>query len=70
VESDGDDTALAGDALAAPGEVAGVDAQGAELAVTATRPDEMDTLAADTGVGGLAALLEGSVSQTSSENDV
>lgn len=60
MEGDGDDADFAGDALAAPGEVAGVDAQAAELAVAATRADEVDALGADTGVRRLAALLEGS----------
>jgi hypothetical protein len=61
VESDGDDTDFAGDALAAPGEVAGVETEGAELAVATTSADEMDTLGSDTGVGRLATLLESSV---------
>ena len=61
MEGDGNDTDFAGDALAAPGEVAGVEAQGAELAVAAAGTDEMDTLAADTGVGRLATFLEGPV---------
>lgn len=60
VEGDGNDTGLAGDTLAAPGEVAGVDAEGTELAVATTGAHKMDTLGSDTGVGGLAALLEGS----------
>jgi hypothetical protein len=67
VESDGDDADLAGDTLATPGEVAGVETQGAELAVAATGADEVDTLGADTGVGGLAALLESSVGLTSDD---
>lgn len=61
VEGDGNHTDFAGDALAAPGEVAGVETQTAEFAVAATGADEVDTLGADTGVGGLAALLESSV---------
>lgn len=60
VEGDGDDADLAGNALGTPGEVAGVETQGAELAVTTTGTDEMDALVANTGVGGLAALLESS----------
>lgn len=67
VEGDGDDTDLAGDALTAPGEVAGVEAQGAELAVAAAGADKVDAFAADTGVGGLAALLESSALSSSSE---
>jgi hypothetical protein len=61
VESDGDDTDFAGDALAAPGEVAGIETERAELAVAATGADEVDTLGSDTGVGRLATLLESSV---------
>ena len=61
VEGDGNDTDFAGDALAAPGEVAGVDAQAAEFAVAATGADEVDALGTDTGVCRLATLLEGSV---------
>jgi hypothetical protein len=55
-----DDTSLARDGFGAPREVAGVEAEGAELAVAATRADEMDALCTDSGVGGLTALLESS----------
>ena len=65
VEGDADDADLAGDALAAPGEVAGVEAQATELAVAAAGADEVDALGADAGVGGLAALLEGSAGRIS-----
>lgn len=58
VESDGDDADLAGNTLRSPREVAGVEAEGAELAVTTTGADEMDALGADTGVGWLAAGFE------------
>lgn len=51
---DADDTGLAGDGLGAPREVAGVEAESAELAVAATGADQMDTLGADTGVGWLS----------------
>lgn len=61
VEGDGDDTHFARDALAAPGEVAGVEAQRAELAVAAARAHEMDALGADARVGWLAPFLEGPV---------
>ena len=61
VKGDGNDTDFAGDALAAPGEVTGVEAEGAELAVAAASTDEMDALAADTSVGWLTPFLEGSV---------
>jgi hypothetical protein len=67
VEDNADDADLAGDALAAPREVAGVDAQGAELAVAPAGADEVDTLVADAGVCGLAALLESPVCATSSD---
>ena len=63
VVGDGDDTALAGDALGAPGEVAGLETEATELAVAATGADKVDALRTDTGVGGLATLLEGSVSR-------
>lgn len=56
-----DDAAFPGDALGAPGEVAGVEAHGAELAIAAAGADEVDAFGADAGVGGLAALLESSV---------
>lgn len=55
------DADLAGDAFGAPGEVAGIEAEGAILGVTTTGADEMDTLSADTGVGWLAALLKSSI---------
>jgi hypothetical protein len=58
VVGDTDDTGLAGDTLGAPGEVAGVETEGTELAVTTTGAHEMDTLGTDTGVGSLTALLE------------
>ncbi len=58
VESHSDDADFAGDTLATPREVAGIETQGAELAVSAAGAHKMDALAADTGVGGLAALLE------------
>lgn len=61
VEGDTDDADLAGDALAAPGEVAGVETETTELAVTTTGADEVDALGADSGGGGLTALLESSV---------
>ena len=63
VESYDDDAHFAGHALGAPGEVAGVDAQGTVFLVAAARADEMDTLGTDTGVGGLAAFLECSVDE-------
>ena len=65
VESYTDDADLAGDTLAAPGEVTGVETEGAEFAVAATGADEVDTLGTDTGVGSLAALLESCCRRTS-----
>ena len=61
VEGDTDDADLAGDTLAAPGEVAGFETETTELAVTTTGADKVDALGTDSGVGGLTALLEGSV---------
>jgi hypothetical protein len=58
VVGDNDDTGLAGAALGGPGEVAGVEAQGTVLVVTATGADGVNTLGTDTGVGLLAAGLE------------
>jgi hypothetical protein len=58
VVDDTDDTGLLGDALRAPGEVAGVETQSTELAVAAAGADKMDTLSANTSIGWLAALLE------------
>lgn len=63
VEGHSDDTGLAGDTLGAPGEVAGVKTETTELLVTTTGADKVDTLGTDTGVGGLATLLERSVEQ-------
>jgi hypothetical protein len=60
VVDDADDARLAADALAAPREAAGLEAQGAELAVAAAGADEVDALGADARVGGLTALLESS----------
>ena len=39
MERDGDDTAFSGDPFAAPGEVSGVETQGAKLAVSTARAD-------------------------------
>ena len=61
VVGDDDDTGLAGNALGGPGEVARVEAEGTELAVATTGADKVDTLGTDTGVGGLATLLESPV---------
>jgi hypothetical protein len=53
-----DDTGLAGDAFGAPAEVAAVETEGAVFGVAAADADEMDALAADTGVGWLTTFLE------------
>jgi hypothetical protein len=58
VVDDTNDTALLSDALRAPREVARVETQSTELAVSAAGADKMDTLSANTGVGRLATLLE------------
>lgn len=54
-----DDTGLAGDALGSPREVTGLETETTELAVATAGADEVDSLGTDTGVGGLATLLEG-----------
>ena len=56
-----DDTDFAGYSFGAPREVAAFEAEAAVLSIPTTGADEMDTLGADSGVGWLAALLEGSV---------
>ena len=61
VEDDTDDTGFLGHALGTPGEVARVETEGAVFGVATAGADEMDTLGADTGVGGLAAELEGAL---------
>lgn len=58
VIGDADDTGLAGAALGGPGEVAGVETQGAVLVVAAAGADRVDSLGADTGAGTLATGLE------------
>jgi hypothetical protein len=55
---DSNNAGLLGDALGTPRVVAGVETESAELAVAATGADKMDALAANTGIGGLATLLE------------
>ena len=53
-----EDTDLAGADLGAPGEVAGVEAEGAELEVAAAAADGVDATLADLGHGGGAAHFE------------
>lgn len=61
MEGHSDDAHFAGDTFRTPGEIAGVEAEGAIFGVAATSADEMYTLAADSGVGWLATFLESSV---------
>ena len=61
VEGDDDDADLAGDALGAPGEIAGIETQSAVFCVAASGSDEVDSLVADAGIGWLTALFKGSV---------
>lgn len=61
VVGDTDDTGLARDTFGAPREVTGVDTEGTELLVTTTGTDQVDSLGTETGVGGLATLVERSV---------
>ena len=58
VESDDDNTDLAGNTLRGPGEVASFETKGTEFAVTTTGADKMDSLGTDTGVGFLSAGFE------------
>ena len=58
MEGDTNDADLAGNTLRSPGEVAGVETESAELAVSSTGADKVNTLGTDTGVGWLAAGLE------------
>ena len=58
VVDDTDDTGLLGYTLRAPREVTRVEAESTEFAVAATGADKMDTLSANTSIGGLATLLE------------
>ena len=63
VEGHADDADLAGHAFGTPGEVAGVEAEGAKFVGAAADADHVDALVADTGVGWLTALFEGSGSE-------
>lgn len=54
----GNHTDFAGKTLRAPGEVAGLEAEGTEFLVTTADTDGVDALGANTGVGWLTALLE------------
>ena len=51
VVDDADDTRFPSDALGPPREVARIETEGTVLAVSTTHSDDMDTLAADPGVG-------------------
>ena len=63
VEGHADDADFAGHAFRTPGEIAGVEAEGAEFVGAAADADHVNALVADTGVGWLAALLESSGSE-------
>ena len=58
VVHDVDDPGLARHGLGAPGEVALVESEGAELPVASAAPDGVDALRAKLGVGGGAGQLE------------
>lgn len=58
VVGDDNNADLAGDTLRSPREVAGVETQTTVLGVTTTSADKVDSLVANTSVGGLATLLE------------
>ena len=57
VVDDADDAGLAGRVLAAPGEVARLEAEGAVLEVATTRADGVDALSAELGSRGLTTSL-------------
>jgi hypothetical protein len=61
MERHDNDTDFPGYALGAPAEVAAVQTQSTVLGVAASGANEMDALVADTGVGRLTTLLEGSM---------
>ena len=52
------DTGLVSDMLSWPDEVAGIKSDSAELAVTTTSSDQVDSLGTDLGIGGRATKLE------------
>lgn len=58
MEGHRDDTNFASDTLRAPGEVAGIEAEGAEFLVSTAGANKMDTFGADTGICGLTTFLE------------
>lgn len=61
VEGHSDHADLAGDALRSPREVTGVETESTVLGVATAGADKVDSLVADTSVGRLATLLEGSL---------
>ena len=63
MEGYNDDTGFAGDAFGSPAEVAGVESESAVFGVATADTDEMDSLAADTGVCWLTTFLKGSVNE-------
>lgn len=58
VESNVDNTGLAGNTLRAPREVTGLNTESTELLVTTAGTDGVDSLGSDTGVGGLTTQLK------------
>lgn len=58
---DNDDTGLASGTLGSPGKVTRVETKSTVLVVTTAGADGVDALGTDTGVGGLATKLEGSL---------
>ena len=58
VESNVDNTGLAGNTLRAPREVTGLNTESTELLVTTAGTDRVDSLRSDTGVGGLTTQLK------------
>lgn len=68
VEGDDDDSDLAGHTFASPAEVAAVEAKGSVLGVASSGADEVNSLAADTGVGRLTSLFEGTAKQETRQN--
>lgn len=58
MEGYANDTDFSRDPLRAPGEIAGVETEGAVFLVSAAGTDEMDTFGADTGVGWLTTFFK------------
>jgi hypothetical protein len=67
MERDTNDTGLASDGFGAPREVTGIESESAELAVAATRADQVNTLWADTCVRWLSVVLVSLTAHSSEE---